>query len=98
MGHYMADISIPAEPNAEFLALIPAQRAHVEKLLERGTVTGYSLSLDRTRLWMTLTAQNDLEAMEIVKTFPLYQYFRISVHPLLFHNTSLRNLLKVSLN
>jgi muconolactone delta-isomerase len=98
MAQYMVDISIPANPNAEFFSLIPAQRAHVERLLEQGTVMGYSLSLDRTRLWITLTARNEHEAMEILKAFPLYQHFTISVHPLMFHNTSIRTLLKVSLN
>jgi hypothetical protein len=54
MAQFMIDVSIPAEPNTEFLALIPAQRAHIEELLEQGTVTAYSLSLDRSKLWIML--------------------------------------------
>jgi len=98
MAQFMIEVSIPAEPNAEFIALIPAQRAHIEKLLEQGTVRGYSLSLDRSRLWITLTARNEREAMTVLKTFPLYEYFELSMYPLMFHNSSVRSLLKVSLN
>ncbi len=98
MAQFMIDVSIPSEPNAEFFARIPAQRAHIEKLLEQGTVLGYSLSLDRSRLWITLAAPNERGALETLKTFPLYEYFRLSIHPLMFHNSSIRSLLKVSLN
>jgi hypothetical protein len=98
MAQFMIEVSIPAEPNAEFISLIRAQRAHIDKLLEQGTVMGYSLSLDRSRLWITLTARNELEALTILKTFPLYEFFELSVHALMFHNSSVRSLLKVSLN
>jgi muconolactone delta-isomerase len=98
MAQFMIEAAIPSEPNAEFVARIPAQRAHIEKLLEQGTVMGYSLSLDRSRLWITLTARNEREAFETLKTFPLYEYFELSIYPLMFHNSSLRSILKVSLN
>ncbi|HCA78841.1 MAG TPA: hypothetical protein DEP53_03810 [Bacteroidetes bacterium] len=98
MAQFMIEVAIPAEPNTEFIALIPAQRAHIEKLLEQGTVMGYSLSLDRSKLWITLTARNEREALETLRTFPLYGYFELSMHPLMFHNSSIRPLLKVSLN
>jgi len=98
MAQFMIDISIPPDPNAHFITLIPAQRAQVEKFLEEGKVTGYSLSLDRSRLWITMVAKNEREALEMLKTFPLYEYFEITIHPLMFHNSSIRSLLKVSLN
>ena len=45
----MIDITLPLEPNAEFFALIPLQRAHVDKLMERGILLAYTLSFDRSR-------------------------------------------------
>lgn len=98
MAQFMIDVSIPSEPDAEFFTLIPAQRAHIEKLLEQGTVTAYSLALDRSRLWIVLAARTSREASETLKTFPLYEYFKSSIYPLMFHNSSMRSLLKVSLN
>ena len=98
MAQFMVEVAIPAEPNAEFFSLIPAQRAHIENLLKEGTVTSYSLSLDRSRLWITLVARNQREALELLRTFPLYEYFEPSIYPLMFHNSSIGSLLKVSLN
>ena len=98
MAQYMVDITLPAEPNEEFLSLIPRQRAQVQKLLELGTVLGYSLSLDRTRLWIMLSAKHQREAMEILSSFPLFAWFDVSLYPLMFHNTSTVPLLKVSMN
>ena len=98
MAQYMIDILLPVEPNVEFFSLIPAQRTHIENLLERGTVMSYSLSLDRSRLWIHLNARSERNALDIVKAFPLYRHFELSIHPLAFHNHASRSLLKVSLN
>jgi len=98
MAQFMIDISLPLEPNAEFFALIPLQQAHIVKLLEQGVIMGYSLSLDRTKLWIALNAHNEREAVEILSAFPLFQYFEPTIYPLMFHNTSLMSLIKVSMN
>ena len=98
MAQYMIDISLPPEPNTEFFALIPLQRAYIEKLLEQGVVMGYSLSVDRSRLWIVMNAHNEREAAEILSAFPLFQYFEPTMYPLMFHNTSLMSLIKVSMN
>ena len=98
MAQFMIDIQIPMNPDQEFFELIPMQRAHIDKLLEKGTVTGYSLSLDRSRLWITLNARNERDAVEILAAFPMFKYFEPTIYPLMFHNSSLMSILKVSLN
>jgi muconolactone delta-isomerase len=98
MAQYMLDIALPAEPNTEFFALIPLQRSHIEKLLEQGVIMGYSLSIDRSRLWIVMNADNEREAAEILSAFPLFDYFEPTIYPLMFHNTSLMSLIKVSMN
>ena len=94
----MVDITLPTHFDEEFVSLIPSQRAHVNNLMERGTVMGYSLALDRSRLWVTLIARTEQEAMDIVSTFPIFKYFQVRVYPLAFHNMATMSLTKVSLN
>ena len=94
----MIDISLPAEPDAEYFALIPAQRAHIETLLDQGVVMEYSLSLDRAKLWIAMNARNKREAEEILSAFPLFRYFQPTIYPLMFHNTSLMSINRVSMN
>jgi len=98
MAQYMIDISLPTDPNTEYFALIPLQRAHIEKLLEQGVVMGYSLSIDRSKLWIVMNAPNEREALEVLSAFPLFKYFQPKIYPLMFHNTSLMSLIRVSMN
>ncbi len=98
MAQFMVDIQLPADPDPEFFELIPHQRSHIDKLLEQGIVTGYSLSLDRLRLWITLNARTEQEAVDILTGFPMFGYFEPTIYPLMFHNSSLMSILKVSLN
>jgi len=98
MAQFMIDIALPTEPDTEYFRTIPAQREHIEKLLEQGTVVGYSLSLDRSKLWIVMNARTEREAVEILSTFPLFKYFEPTLYPLMFHNTSLMSLLRVSMN
>ena len=98
MTQFMIDIQLPSNPDAQFFALIPSQRDHIDKLLEQGVVLGYSLAIDRSRLWVALNARDQREAVEVLTSFPMFSYFEPTIYPLAFHNTSLVSILKVSLN
>ena len=98
MAQYMIEVSLPTEPDTEFFAMIPQQQAHIIKLLEQGVIMGYSLSLDRSKLWIAMNAQNERDAAEILAAFPMFKYFEPTIYPLMFHNTSLMSLIKVSMN
>jgi muconolactone delta-isomerase len=98
MAQFMVDIQLPPDPSAEFFALIPLQRAHIDKLIEEGVILGYSLSIDRLRLWIALNAGNEGDAVDILAAFPMFKFFEPTIHPLMFHNNSLMSHLKVSLN
>jgi hypothetical protein len=51
---FMASIALPSDPPEEFFSVIPAQRMHIDQMIRKGVVTSYSLSLDGSRLWVTL--------------------------------------------
>jgi muconolactone delta-isomerase len=98
MAQFIIDIQLPINPDQEFFELIPHQRAHIDKLLEQGTLMSYSLSIDRSRLWVIMNADTEREAIEILATFPMFRYFEPSIYPLMFHNTSLMSQIRVSMN
>lgn len=98
MAQFIIDIQIPMNPDEEFFELIPLQRAHIDRLLEQGTVLSYSLSIDRSRLWVIMNASTEREAIEILAAFPMFKYFEPSIYPLMFHNTSLMSQIRVSMN
>jgi len=97
MNQYLFDITLPEELTEEFVSLIPRQRAHIETLMVKGVVTSYGLAFDRSKAWVTLFAESEGSAHEILSGFPLCKFFVAKLYPLAFHNVSL-SLTKVSLN
>ncbi len=98
MTSYMVSITMPDHKDGEFLSLIPAQRQHVDRLMEKGVISSYTLSADRTRLWVTLSASSGDEAREITAEFPLRKFMALEVTELTFHHAAAPTLPALSMN
>ena len=98
MNEYMAIISFPRNLNTEFMALIPQQKIRVDELLNSGVVTSYVLSLDRSKLWVTICCDTDEDAAHIIDTFPLRKLMRADIIPIAFHFTGPRAFQQLSMN
>jgi len=98
MNEYIVCIELPSQLTDDFLALIPAQRERVNELLSSGILTTYSLSLDRSRVWTTVTAESMEKVCETIDSFPLRSYMQVSIHPLAFHRAGTRAIHQLSLN
>lgn len=85
MKQFMADISLPAVINQDFLALIPLQRLQVGILFKSGRLTNYALSLDRSKLWAVFIGNSEEEVRNIIDIFPLRRYMDVSLYELAFH-------------
>ncbi len=80
-------------------AVVPAHRAHINKLFSEGRILSYSVSINRNLIWCVINAEDEQEAMEMVLAFPLYPHFvEVFCHALLFHNTLPATLPGISLN
>jgi len=87
MNQYMIDIDLPIPITEEFAELIPQQRAHVNSLMTDGRIASYSLSMDRSRLWVIANAATPEDARSIIATFPIIPFIKFRVHELAFHNS-----------
>jgi len=87
MNQYIVDIDLPYPPAEEFIELIPSQRAHVNTLMGEGKIASYSLSMDRSRLWVIVNAATAEDARGIVASFPIIAFIKFRVHELAFHNS-----------
>lgn len=94
---FMIDITLP-ELSKEFTELIPSQVALINKLMKKGKLTSYTLAQDRSKLWVTLNAASEDEAVETLKSFPVYSYLEYKIYKLAFNNYISFTLPKVSLN
>ena len=94
---FMIEFDLPQNLTEEFLALIPKQRYMVNTLLASGTIKSYSLSMDRNRLWVVVSADSEFETLEIIEQMPLADFLIPTVSELMFHNGA-EVLMQFSLN
>ncbi len=85
MNDYFLDIDLPHYFDQDFMAKIPEQRAFINKMMNQGAISSYSLSMDRTKLWVTIKANTKSEAKKLFASFPLYEYMNGAIIPLMFH-------------
>lgn len=86
MSQYMVDIQLPGTVTDEFASLIPFQRARVNMLMFEGKISSYSLSMDRSRLWVVVNAASADDAYSIIASFPIFHFVQFKMHELMFHN------------
>ncbi len=84
---YMVDIFLPEFLNPEMLRIIPAQRQRIDELMQEGKIGSYSLSIDRTRLWVLCYGKSESEVITNLKSMPIFDFIRYRIFPLMFHNT-----------
>ncbi|MCB0705278.1 MAG: hypothetical protein KDC34_08215 [Saprospiraceae bacterium] len=93
----MVEFTLPKVLTEGFLKGIPAQRAMVDQMMSTGKIKSYSLTSDRSRLWVVMKAESEFEIMETIAQFPLVDYMEPDVQELAFHNTQ-EHVLQFSLN
>ena len=88
MKQYMIEISLPDNPDDGFFDMIPRQHEVVKRFLRQGTITGYTLSADRRKIWVLASAYYRFEVINLLDSFPIRKYIQYHIHDLLFHHTS----------
>ena len=83
----MIDINLPETYDPDFMALIPQQRAFTFNMMKKGVIINYSLSVDRKKLWVILSAESVQEVKGILGSFPIFSYIKFTIHDLLFHES-----------
>jgi len=97
MEQYLVEIFLP-EFTEEFFELVPAQREYIDKCMSRGSIRSYSLSADRSKLWVIFTTKDEGEMMRALKRFPIIKWINYKTYPLMFHNSMEMMLPSISLN
>lgn len=87
MAAFMFELGLPVFTK-KVMSLIPGHRQHINKLFSEGKILSYSVSLSRDKVWCVANAEDEIDATELISTFPLFDSFtEISCSELLFHNT-----------
>ena len=98
MKCFMITVALPGTFTPEFSSLIPPQRAYINKLMGRGIVSTYTLSADRTKLWIIMFGEDMEEIEECLSKFPMQRYMNAEIDEVMFHNNAAHYVFPMSLN
>jgi hypothetical protein len=98
LNFYMVEIDLPTVYTQEFFNLIPEQRDMINRLMQEGIVSTYSLNAERSKLWMTTVGATKEEVEAMLQLMPLYSYFVYTISQLAFHNNFVHKMPELSLN
>lgn len=98
MTEFMVDIDLYDADTDAFMQLIPRQRAMVNAMMFEGKIVQYSLSMDRSKLWMIIVARNEEQVADYLNEFPIIDYMSFRIQPLMFSNSAHQTFSQISLN
>ena len=84
----MVEFELPNPLSQDFINLIPSNRIVTNKLLNKGKFQSYTLSAERSKLWIVVVAESELDVLNILAELPLSDLMLPTIIPLAFHNTS----------
>ena len=85
-NQFMVDFTLPSPMSEEFLRLIPLQRSKVSQFFREGRLVNYALSIDKSKMWAVVSANNEDEVLEFLEKLPLTRFMRYKVSLLTFYN------------
>jgi muconolactone delta-isomerase len=88
MESYMIDIELPEILDEDFFKQIPHQKDYIKRMMKKGSISTYSFSSVIGKLWVIVHAESLMEVKQIVHSFPIFNYMRFKIYPLLFHETN----------
>jgi hypothetical protein len=99
MSKFVVSVRLPEFFDEEFVALIPAHRTFVNRLIEQSVVEVYAISADRSRGWITMNGPSSEAVRAIVEQLPLYRFFKqIEIDELFLFDSSTSRFPRISLN
>jgi muconolactone delta-isomerase len=98
MSYFMVEILLPEEMDDSFFNLIPRHRAVVNKLIEQGTISSYSINQERSRGWIMFKADQESAVKSYLREFPIYHLIKCKIHPLFIADGEIFRLPKLHLN
>ena len=95
---FLVEVELPENPDPMFFELIPQQRLQINKMMSEGKIISYTLSQDRQKLWCIFNASTEFDVMAMLSEFPLSNYMKSQIFPLMFHNSVLLSMPAFSKN
>jgi len=80
---YLVSVTFVPGQREAIAALMPAEQAHVTKLLEQGFIETIHIAADRSHIWLTMQGESQDHVRQTMNALPLYPYMELELTPLL---------------
>jgi muconolactone delta-isomerase len=80
---YMVNVTFVPGEQETISALLPAERAHVGRLLEQGVMDRIHVAADRSHIWVAVNGETQDDVRQTMSELPLYPYMQLEYTPLL---------------
>lgn len=79
-------VTIHFEMDENFMTHVPAHRIFINKLIEKGVIDYYSVSMETQRCWIIFNAKNKKEIQSYLKQSTLYKYWTFEIDALFVYD------------
>lgn len=79
---FLASNQMKQAPDAEVMALFPAEQARVAELMAQGVLETLYIAADYSKAWLVFRAESEEVAWQAVKSLPLHKFLQVELTPL----------------
>jgi muconolactone delta-isomerase len=79
----LVSISFVKGQQEAIAARMPAEQAHVQRLLAEGAIQTIHIAADRSRVWLVMPGESPEQIQQTLAALPLYPYMELDLAPLL---------------
>jgi len=91
-------VTIQFEMNDEFAALVPSHRTYINKLISKGIIDHYVVTMETQQVWITFTAEDKTAVDQYLSKSPIYRYWTYNIDELFLFDGQHYRLPSVKLN
>jgi len=75
-------VTIQFEMNDEFAALVPSHRTYINKLISKGIIDHYVVTMETQQVWITFSADSKEAVEKHLFKSPLYKFWTYTINEL----------------
>ncbi len=68
-------VTIYFEMDDDFMSMIPSHLVYIKRLIEKGSIDQYLVSMETQRVWITFNANDKIEVEQKLKKSPIHKYW-----------------------
>lgn len=78
--------TIQFEMDDEFMSLIPAHRTYINKLIDKGIIDQYVVSMESQQVWITFTGETKEQIESLLNESPIHKFWTYEIDELYLYD------------